>query len=707
MAGTDSFSAELATELLEDYYAECEEHLAIICSHLLGMEAYVNQSKGSLKNELNRQVDREILNEVFRSFHSVKGLSGMVGVKAAEELAHQMESYLRSLRDGQVLLSPEGFDALMNGTKLLEQAIACHRSQTSPPDITAAVSQLTAVISAPEPLESPRTPRILDAAQQPAQGGFVRVAAGFNLPLWHFVFTPSAELKSRGVQVNEIRDRLKSIGQLINATPRMMADNAIVFDFIVASTATETAFANWAQDGLTWEAYEIWETPQSEETETPLAQSEVAPLESERKELSSSTQTTVPQKTETPSSQSTLISQPSNLVRVELSKLDELMLLVGELVISRARLTDNLTRLKGNIPASQMRALQEVNLALERQLRDLRQGVMRVRLVPIGEIFSRMHFVVRDIARASQKQVTLEISGEETEIDKFVVERMMDPLLHLVRNAVSHGIESPSERIEAGKPPEGKIALHARSAGETIAISIADNGRGVDTAKVLQKGLSQSLKQDDDATIPSSTLLDILCSPGFSTKEQADLTSGRGVGMAIVKNAVQQLGGLLTLETTPGMGTEFIIQLPLTLAIADALIVSVGGQTFAIPQSSIREVIELSASAITVFENNEIILYRGTVLPLLHLVRLFKLPDHNESNQSLKVVVVGNDFNGVGLVVDRPIGLREIVVRPLTDPLVQAVGIAGATELGDGQVVLILDVLDLIRTASTIKSGNR
>ncbi|MGK7900349.1 MAG: chemotaxis protein CheA [Hormoscilla sp.] len=687
----DSESSEIFTEFLEDYYAECEEHLAVVRSQLMALEADVNQP----------QIAIESLNELFRSFHSIKGLSGMVGVKEAEELAHQMESYLRSLRDGQVLLSPEGFDALMNGTKLLEEVLACHRSGTSLPDITAAVSKLTAVITDPEPTEqeSPTPPTILDPPEQPAE----------QPRTWHFVFTPSAELKSRGVHVNSIRDRLKSIGDLINATPRMMADSAIVFDLIVASTAPETAFASWAEDGLTWEPDEVSETPQSEvtpqetETESHLAVSEVELQESERGEASSFTQTTTAKK----SSQPTLINQPSNVVRVELPKLDELMRMVGDLVISRARLTDNLSRLKGTLPEPQMRALQEINLAMERQLRDLRQGVMRVRLVPIGEIFSRMHFVVRDIARSSQKQVTLEISGEETEIDKFVVERMMDPLLHLVRNAVSHGIESPSERIEAGKPPDGKIALNARSAGETIAISIADDGRGVDTAKVLQKGgLSSSPNQDEEANIPSSIILDILCSPGFSTKEQADLTSGRGVGMAIVKKAVQELGGLLTLETTAGMGTQFIIQLPLTLAIADALIVSVGSQTFAIPQSSIREVIELSASAITVFANNEIILYRGTVLPLLHLARLFKIPDRTTDNKSVKVVVVGNELNGVGLVVDRPLGLREIVVRPLTDPLVQAVGISGATELGDGRVVLILDVLDLIRTASQLKYGN-
>ncbi|WP_020480618.1 chemotaxis protein CheA, partial [Kamptonema formosum] len=475
---------------------------------------------------------------------------------------------------------------------------------------------------------------------------------------------------------------------------------------------------------------------------------------------------------------------PANIVRVDLARLDELMRMVGDLVISRARLEDNLARLEETVPANQLRPLRETNQAMERQLRQLRQGVMRVRLVPVGEIFARMQFVVRDLARERQKKVTLELSGQETEIDKFVVERMMDPLLHLVRNALSHGIESEEERVRAGKPPEGKIALRAIAAGEMVALEIEDDGRGVDAERVVERAralgllgvdtfgknlctigtqifgstppgkraITSSLSLQARGNFPaagadskggqggidSATLLDILCAPGFSTREQADLTSGRGVGMAIVKNRVLELGGTLTLETQPGTGSRFRIQLPLTLAIADALIVSVAGQTFAVPQSCVGEAIEVQPEAVTVFENSEIISYRGGVLPIVRLARLFGLsepqhrgeaaprkvgpggrseefparrspslapaecertppPESSSATARFYAFVVGSGLNAVGIAVDRILGLREIVVRPLTDPLVSVPGIAGATELGDGRVVLIIDAPALTR----------
>ncbi|MBE9145404.1 chemotaxis protein CheA, partial [Planktothrix mougeotii] len=411
----------------------------------------------------------------------------------------------------------------------------------------------------------------------------------------------------------------------------------------------------------------------------------------------------------------------SNVVRVDLPKLDDLMRMVGDLVMSRARLEDHFKSITSYLPSPQIRALQEINLMLERQLRDLRQGVMQVRLVPIGEIFARMQFVVRDLVRASEKQVTLEMSGQETEIDKFVVERMLDPLLHLVRNAVSHGIESPQERLEAGKPPQGTLKLRATTSGETVVIEIEDDGRGVDVETVIERVTTQTQltetrsfvslleNKHGEAAKPDQynmmALLDILCSAGFSTKNEVDLVSGRGVGMSIVKNTVQELGGFLSLDTHKGQGTRFTIQLPLTLAITDALIISVSQQTFAIPQASVLEVLEVSTSQIISFEKNEIVSYRNTVLPVIRLASIFPLSaTYPQSNpplcslepSSLMMIVVGSRENTVALVVDRVTGLREIVVTPLTDPFVQVTGIAGATELGDRRVVLILDVGALV-----------
>ncbi|MGC9525695.1 MAG: chemotaxis protein CheA [Limnospira sp.] len=682
-------------DFLDDYFAECEEHLAVVRRELLALESWVDRP----------QIDGSILNELFRSFHSIKGLSAMVGVRDAEELAHHMESYLRSLRDRQITLKPEGFDALMVGTQILEQAIESRRDDAAEsPDIAPAILRLETLIPSDPapPTATAVTP--CEVKLKPEDVDRLKALAQSRRPIWHFTFSPDTELSKRGVGVNSIRERLTQIGELIHVAPRLKADNKIVFDFILATDEAEGTFAGWEAEGLSWEPFQIAETEAAVEPSAPREESEESEIAEEAPPDGDGDGEPSETAIAPPTAKTAPLMGASNLVRVDLPKLDELMRMVGELVITRARLEENLKHLPASLPAARRRSLQEIALTLERQLRDLRQGVMQVRLVPIGEIFARMQFAVRDLMRVTGKEVALDISGQETEIDKFVVERMMDPLLHLVRNAVSHGIESPQERVAAGKPPAGRVALRASTAGEMVTVEIEDDGRGIDIRRVFERGRQQGLISEpaenfDPDNTDAQTVLDLLCSPGFSTREEADLASGRGVGMAIVKTTVQELGGVVTFKTRPGNGTHFTIHLPLTLAITDALIVRVCDQTFAIPQSSVREVMDIDKSAIIRLEGHEIISYRGQILPLNYLERLFNcVSDSETAAEKLTVVAIGNGVSSAGLVVNRIVGLREIVVRPLTDPFVQSPGIAGATELGDGRVVLILDVVALIRS---------
>ena len=757
MSTTDTQNNNLFVDLLDDYFAESEEHLAAIRRDLLALEAFVHQPS----------IERSLLDELFRAFHTLKGLSGMVALKEAEQLAHHMESYLRELRDNQVVLTPKGIDALIDGTKMLDLTIANHGTQNPPPDIEPAIAKLTAIfsddssptengskeiatqengvaaevkttkddISPLPPASCPVSSSLPPLKLKPEESAKITAAIASSKQVWCFTFIPDAALAQRGINVNNVRQRLQSIGELIHASPRMTTTGGVVFDFVVATQTDADTFASWHEDGLSFMPYMAepgvlastslsqrgageQEDKEDKDTKTPaeLPQSPVSlpiapvsPPVTPAKAISdniSTEQGKVP--TSPTSAPVTPAAASSNFVRVDLARLDELMRMVGELVISRARLEDNLNRLPNTLPAQQLRTLKETNLMLERQLRDLREGVMRVRLVQIGEIFARMQFVIRDIARESQKQIALELSGQDTEIDKFVVERMMEPLLHLVRNAVSHGLESETERVAKGKSPAGTIALRASTAGEMVAIEIEDDGRGVDLEKVVQRARSQGLISSE-VQPDAATVLDIICSSGFSTRDEADLTSGRGVGMAVVKNTVQELGGFLTLDTQVDIGTRFTIQLPLTLAIADALIVSVGGQTFAVPQSSVREVLEIQPTAIAKLENNEIFSYRGIVLPLIRLAYCFGLPETQApgNHRAWHAIVVGNGLNAVAILVDRIVGQQEIVVRPLTDPLVQVMGIAGATELGDGRVVLILDTSALLQVArlASLKGG--
>jgi two-component system, chemotaxis family, sensor kinase CheA len=640
-------------DFIDDYFVECDEHLGIARQSILALEASVDQP----------HIDRGRLEELFRSFHSLKGLSAMVGVVEAEKLAHQMESYLSALRADRIRLTTGGLETLIGGVLMLERVIGARREHRPAPSVDALVADLAALVRT-DPGAAPSTPAIAGKSMELDADKTRSLAAALaqGKSVWRFTFVPSPELAARNVNVNAIRQRLQTIGDLIHAAPVVLPGAGIAFTFIVATQQPEATFVPWREDALTCVAY--------------VAPPAAEPL--------------------TPSVAATSSLMPPNMVRVDLGRLDELMRMVGELVISRARLAESLRRIESRVPAGEMRALHETNQAIERQLRDLREGVMRVRLVPVREIFARMQFVVRDLTREYGKKVTLTLSGQETEIDKLLVERMMDPLLHLVRNAVSHGLESAEERTRAGKSPEGSLMLRASTTGETIVIEVEDDGRGIDAEAVVERAKGAGLVAAD-ATGDSIVLLDIISAPGFSTRDEADRTSGRGVGMGVVRTVIEELGGSMSLETQPGKGTHFTIHLPLTLAIADALIVTVSGQTFAVPQVAVREVLQVEPANLRVLENNELIPYRAGVLPLVRLTAFFGHPE--QPGGSFHTLVIGTGRNAVGLAVERVVGLREIVVRPLADVLLRVPGIAGVTELGDGRVVLILDAVPLARAA--------
>ena len=625
---------EFFDQFLDDYYAECDEHLVSIRRSLVTLEDEVGA--GAL--------DRALLDNLFRSFHTLKGISGMVGLAAAEQLAHHLESYLRELREGTLILSESGFEALVAGVSLLEAVINARRNDQPIPSIDEVVARLHTVSVSPSSAPLEPGPREKDAPT-------VR---------WQVEFTPTAELAERGVNVNSVRSRLQELGELLQAKPIVKGAGEIAFQFVVVTNADQTVRKDLEADGLVFEA-----------------------LQEEKKIKESQPVPTI---------------APATVVRVDLERLDELMRIIGELVISRTRLEDQVADLKRATPAAVWRSLQETSSTMARQLRDLRESVMRVRMVQIGEIFERMTFVVRDLARESGKKILVQLSGGETEIDKFLVERMMDPFMHLVRNAVSHGLETVAEREAQGKRSEGVLSLSATTAGERIVIKIADDGRGIDRKLVIDRARARGLHHEN-AESDDAALLELISTPGFSTRDEADRESGRGVGMDVVKKAIEELGGSISLATKVGEGTTFTIELPLTLAIAEALIVSVNGQRFAVPQSAVREVLEVESASTKVLENNEIIPYRGKVLPLLRLARVFEI--NHQRGDRFHVLVIGEEANAMGLAVDRILGQQEIVIRAIKDPLAQSKGIAGATELGDQRVVLILDIGALRQLAVT------
>ncbi len=651
MPDSNSNNSEFFAQFLDEYYVECDEHLTLLRRNLLVLETRVGQP----------QLDRELLDELFRSFHTIKGVSGMVGLSAAEELAHHMESYLRDLRQGEIGLSLDGVEALISGLAMLEQVINARRNESPLPRIDQVITQLQALAAS----DSSRP-----ANNFSAEGDAASPADGLDeqARTWRVEFIPSSELAERGVSVNSIRERLTSIGELVSVTPQVKEQGEIVFHFLILTSAPESVFDEWRHDSLTF--IPVTDPASADDTAAPLIE---------------------PETPESATAVNSLLS-PSNVVRVDLARLDELMRIIGELVISRARLKEQLLDVKEKLSPGEWRSLSEVSLSIDRQLRDLRHGVMRVRMVPVGEIFDRMQFIVRDLARENSKKIRIELIGRETEIDKFLVERMLPPLIHLVRNAVTHGFEDDHERLAQGKPAESTLVLQAATIGESVVIEIADDGRGIDRERVAARAKDRGLL-DSNTPLDDDKLLELICSPGLSTRDNIDRGSGRGVGMDVVRNTVEELGGTLALDTQIGVGTRFTIKLPLTLAIAEAIIVSVNGQRFAVPQSGLREVMEVESSSIRVLENNEIISYRGGVLPLVRLAKLFDMQE--KRGPKVHVFVVGEGANAMGVAVDRILGQREIVVRGIGDPLVQVPGVAGATDLGDDRIVLILDVAGL------------
>jgi two-component system chemotaxis sensor kinase CheA len=629
---SDALPQHLRAELLDDFYGECDEHLA-------GMRAQLEALRRGA-------APKSALHALYGRMHSFKGNAAIVGLAPAEQLAHAAESLLRDLSRTGEAVSANHVELLEKIEARLGRIVSNYRQSQRLPTIDDLLTPLSGHDHGRETTPAPAP------VPKPAAGDVrERTARAEGRAIWQAVFTPTAELNARGVSINRVRDRIAGLGEIIAAEPSVL-NRTMRFEFRVALASAPADPAAWSSDGVEW-------------TIVHAAVSPGAPDAGEDAALSIA---------------------PSHIVRVDLGRLDELMRIAGDLVIHHSRLQQ---RIGGD------ETLQETGIALGRSLKELRQALKRVRMVPLSEVFSRLPFVVRDLAGESGRTVDLAIEGQEIEIDKYLVERLKEPLLHLVRNAVSHGVEPPTDRLAAGKPQRATIRLRATPAGETVRIEISDDGRGVDPASVAaharENGLPVPERLDDAA------VLALLCTPGLSTSSQVDRAAGRGVGMAVVADTVRELGGTLTLATTLGAGTTFTLRLPLTLSVTGTILVQAGAQTCAVPQTFVEEIVQVPASALRAVSGVEVVAYRDGLLPLVRLHSLFKMAA--PSTALAPVLVIGTERGSAGLLVERVIGQREVVVRPLHDPLVRVPGVSGATELGDGKPVLLLDPTALTRGA--------
>lgn len=630
-------------EFLEDFRQEAEELLAVINKQLLAL--------GEAGSASARQ---PIYQELLRALHTLKGLAGMMGLEAAGEICHACESQLNRARKGQQTLEAPGLDALLECSRVMARLVHALPERPLLPEVRQCLTRLHAPGStggapAAPPQVQLVVPEELARHLQEHDWNRISQAVQDGLAVGLAYFSPTPELAAQGINVNQAREQLLACGDLLKAIP-LIEGSSVRFAFLCLHAAHQSVAE---LPGLTWE------TLSQPEPET--ADPDPAPEEAPR--------------------------VISNTVRVEVGRLDEIMRLVGELVVSRWRL-QNAVELAGleekaGIP------IRDSAMRIERQLRELRQAVTRARMVPLAEVFGRMPLAVRDLARSSRCQVRLQMEGEETQVDKVLVERLLDPLLHLVRNALAHGLESPEEREQAGKEPVGTLRLRALPQGDSIRIEVSDDGRGLDLEAI---GRAAGVR----ATLDADKALEILCRPGFSTRLQAARDAGRGVGMDVVRTAVSEMGGQLGVESRPGQGCTFWMRLPLTLTIVDSFLFSLADERYAVARDAVSEVLEVPAQEIQRHPGGELLTWRGGALPLVRLRNLLGSVGGGEPENPHALVYSAGE-NRVAFVVDRVVGLREVVVRPVADPLLARPWLGGATELGDGSMALILDLPQLAR----------
>jgi two-component system chemotaxis sensor kinase CheA len=685
--------------------------------------------------------DEELLNTIFRCVHSIKGAASMFGFTELSQFAHDFESVLDLMRHHQIAVAQPVIDLSLRASDMLKSLLAQIKGEGNA-DVgsrEAIVAELQSLMTNQQP--TPTSPYRSEPMQSPAFAVKAR--------LYEIIYKPASDLFHKGVDPAEILERLALLGDVCDVQVDLSTLPPLT------TLDPEVCYLGWTiqlcttHDADTLEAIfegaregsvvRITEIGQATRGLSPASGGEGAPrfgeiLRGDVEHISSGHQgEDVPRLGEILLQEQAIDPQdlddalkkqkklgeflleqgslsPQQLnhaldtqqqlrhrqevssIRVHTAKVDQLINLVGELVITQSMVAQLVTR----FTPDRLPQLEEAVTQMDRHARELQERVMAIRMVPIRMLFSRFSRVVRDLSQAQGKQVVLDISGEDTEIDKTVIEQIGDPLTHLVRNAIDHGIEPPAKRRQAGKPEVGRLHLKAYQQSGNIYIEVIDDGKGLDRDRIIAKAIQNGLVSPEQ-TLTEEEIFALIFRPGFSTAEKVTEVSGRGVGMDVVKRNVESLNGSITVQSTRGRGTTFKVKLPLTLAILDGQLLQVGGRSYVLPLMSIVESVRPRRQSLNhVFGEAETVTIRGQVLPLLRLHRLFGIvPRTADPTQGL-VVIVEHHGRHIALFVDELLGQQQVVIKSLETNFTKVEGVAGATILGDGSVALILDVPGLL-----------
>lgn len=641
---------------LKEFIAEAEELVENIEKNLFSFEELSTEGKES----------PELINAIFRDFHTIKGISGMFGFSNLSNLSHQLESFLDKIRLGKLVVDNQVFDILLEGKDLIVSLIK-KIAEGSKDDIPIdpfieKISQVFTKNSQTEERSSSVLATLKNVLTEYEEHRLSdNLKKGRNIYSIQFVFS----IEEFDERLNEITSILKTAGELISTLPKPSEQPGnIVFSLIFATEKSP--------DEIPIKGKYIYEIEKlNEERLITHEDKDITGRDIDTGQLKSI----------------------SNTIRVDISKLDNLMNIVGELVTQKTEVMQLIENVKMHLHNNELNlTLSKVVNALGKKINELQESVMAVRMVPLNQLFKKLERNVKKIAHELKKELSIVVKGGDTELDKYLIEELADPLMHIIRNAIDHGIEEPEIRKQKGKPTVGHIELSAYQKGNNVYIEVKDDGKGIDLVKIREK-LIKTGKITSDQDVSDDYLIQTIFTPGFSEKDVATEISGRGVGLDVVKSNLTRLRGIVDVKTEKDVGTTFILTLPLTLIIIQSIIIKTTGKLFAIPIASVEEVVEINKGHLLKISGEDVINFRNSALPVSYLEKIFEFGEIPETFRFLVILKVGE--KKAGIVVDEIIGYSDIVIKSM-GKFIKTRGIAGATQIGDGKIILVLDPSGLL-----------
>ncbi len=739
-------------EVIKGFILEAKDHLESVEPNLLKLE--------------NNPDNQELLNDIFRSMHSIKGAASFLGFARIADLSHKLENILDKLRKKKTKANPEIIDLILEGKDILGELVddisggGSSDSEETDLPINNKIRQIEE--SFLRLGDSPQNRKTVEAYGEETgmKLGQIKITepdrkAESDPEMEAFLAASRQYLDLMNDSIEQVKTGeitptgwdtyIRAIRSLRNSSSYVKLERIVNLldqeQELIEKLRTDEIKLSPPLVELLVQAYDAVKR----ETENPGAktdETDIKPLlsslscagkkepESSRlgdilvtsgkidpKDLKSALQSQKPlgeilvdQRKITREELKEALNNQVNLraekgvlaehtIRVDESKLDHLMNLIGELIINRNRFSLLTRKSKHGEDVTYLQAqLKSATSSLTQISNDLQATIMKVRMLPINTVFQKFPRMVRDLSREKGKKIDLDIFGGKTEVDKTVIEKIGDPLIHLIRNSVDHGIEMPQEREKLEKPAQGIIAIRAFHEGHNVVVEVEDDGQGIDADLVKRKAVEKGmLTQEDAEMLDEAQALDLIFAPGFSTAKQVTGTSGRGVGMDVVKRNIQSLNGQILTTTKVGEGTKFSLRLPLTLAVIDVLMIESGEMIFALPLTAVQETLTVLAQDIKTINGKKVIVVRDQTLRIIELTRLLKIPSGKMESEEIPVVIIGENGTNLGLMVDAIREKEEIVIKPLENLLAQSRGFSGATILGNGDVVLILNPLDILR----------